>query len=126
MVYECERCGCKSISTRTFRYCVACEYKLNELGKTWDDTIDDLMVELKEAACKMFNTLDDDLAYAKRINTITILERAFKKIRLYDYYDKQLCDIYGEVVEPTNQEIADREDDMMASYWERKVKKVAK
>lgn len=118
---ECERCGGIFNAKHNFKYCSHCEFKVQGLAELWDDTIDDLLVELKEALCEMFNTLDADMAYTRRVNTVTVLERAFKKINHYDYYDRQLSDIYSEVVEPTNQEIADRDQELMDNHYDMKL-----
>ena len=121
MKRECERCGEIFTAQHNFRYCINCEFKLQELSELWIDTIDDLMGELRVSMRDMFDDLDDALAYVRHLDTPKILRIAFERIPRYEFYNKQFNDICNEALEPTNQEMAERDDDMMANYWDRRV-----
>jgi len=125
MKRECERCGEIFTARHNFRYCCHCEMKVQELSELWTDTIDDLMGELRVAMRDMFDTLDEEMSSYKFIHTLTILQSAFQRIPRYDFYDRQLKDIYSEVVEPTNQERADRDQELMDNHYEMKAMEVS-
>ena len=112
MIRECSRCGETFTAGHNFRYCVYCEAKVQELSELWINTVDELMGELRVAMRDIFEDLDELTSYA----LVNILKAAYLKIPRYDFYNNQLREIYNEVVEPTNQEMADRDEERKAQY----------
>ena len=113
MIRECERCGETFTAGHSFRYCVHCEAKVQELSEIWTDTIDDLLGELRVALRDMFDDLDEALASPLYITVTTprILEAAFGLIPRGGFYESQLLQIYDEFIDPTNEEWANRDEE---------------
>ena len=116
MIRECARCGETFTAGHNFRYCPHCEFMVQELSELWINTTDDLLGELRVAMRDMFDELDEAIDYGTIVNVPNILKAAFHRIPRREFYDHQLLQIYQETVEPTYQEMANRDEERKAQH----------